>query len=330
MLPSGCVIQIEYGWRCIKTCSMELIAVSTGEFCKLFKVTSFHCFLHLLDPLRYHLLFTPIPKVVAPLASVAKIESTMVPRTAIYLHCIASFSPSAAIFFHSIASFPLLVTVDCHLSWCIDNLLFIMSTEIYVLGTDDQGGGYLCPEVEKRTRSNTFLHTCCTAGLLLLWTHLHHQLFSSAVGTSPLKTNKLLSSSTLLSTNTKPEEGTFLHPQDSGRHHCKPLHSFQWSQTLKVSRPLRDIEWWTSYNSNTDHEDIQDELLTTAIMITRSSQCVCSASCVAMLSFPSTSFPSSKEQSQLSSSMLKVSKTWRCKSFTIGTWGGTQASSDMQ
>jgi hypothetical protein len=65
-------------------------------------------------------------------------------------------------------------------------------------------------------------------------------------------------------------------------------------------------------------------------MIMRSSQCVCSASCVAMLSFPSTSFPSSKEQSQLSSSMLKVSKTWRCKSFTIGTWGGTQASSNMQ
>lgn len=124
VLPSGCVIQIEYGWRCIKTRSMELIAVSTGEFCKLFKVTSFHCFLHLLDPLRYHLLFTPMPKVVAPLASVAKIELTMVPNTAIDLHCIASFSPSAAIYFHSIASFPLLVTVDCYLSWCIDNLLF--------------------------------------------------------------------------------------------------------------------------------------------------------------------------------------------------------------
>lgn len=257
ILPSGCVIQIEYGWRCIKTCSMELIAVSTGEFCKLFKVTSFHCFLHLLDPLRYHLLFTPIPKVVAPLASVTKVESTMVPSTAIYLHCIASFSPSAAIYFHSIASFPLLVTVDCHLSWCIDNLLFIMSTEIYVLGTDGQGGGYLCPEVEKRTGSNTFLHTCRTAGLLLLWTHLRHQHFSSAVGTSSLKTNKLLSSSTLLSTNTKPEE-TFLHPQGSGKHHCKPLHSFQWSQTLKVSRPLRH-PWGT----------LNGELLMTAILIMR-------------------------------------------------------------
>jgi hypothetical protein len=254
MLPSGCVIQIEYGWRCIKTCSMELIAVSTGEFCKLFKVTSFHCFLHLLDPLRYHLLFTPIPKVVAPLASVAKIESTMVPRTAIYLHCIASFSPSAAIFFHSIASFPLLVTVDCHLSWCIDNLLFIMSTEIYVLGTDDQGGGYLCPEVEKRTCSNTFLHTCCTAGLLLLWTHLHHQLFSSAVGTSPLRLTNFchLLLSYLPTPNQKKE--LFCNPKTQG---SIIANHFTVSSEAKLSKCP---DPWGTLNG---------ELLTTAIMITR-------------------------------------------------------------